>query len=110
MRLTSHSGKVEFPHAAAKQAASASQMECFETGFLAINDNLAALAGLSGYWIDRIHDRQPPKKIVLNMGSSVIPTYGEQEGATFNGHFGCNWYHPLFLLNQFGGLERCWGS
>ena len=24
-----------------------------------------------------------------------------------NGHFGCSCYHPLFVLNQFGDLERC---
>jgi hypothetical protein len=25
----------------------------------------------------------------------------------YNGHFGCTCYHPLFLFNQFGDLERC---
>ncbi len=48
--------------AVAKQAASASQMGRFETEFLATDENLAALAGLSGHWIDRVHDRRPPKK------------------------------------------------
>jgi hypothetical protein len=24
-----------------------------------------------------------------------------------NGHFGCTCYHPLFVFNQFGDLERC---
>jgi hypothetical protein len=24
-----------------------------------------------------------------------------------NGHFGCMCYHPLFVFNQFGDLERC---
>ena len=41
------------------------------------------------------------------MGSSVSPTYGDQEGTAYNGHFGCTCYHPLFLFNQFGDLERC---
>ena len=41
------------------------------------------------------------------MDSSVSPTYGEQEGTAYNGHFGCTYYHPLFLFNQFGDLERC---
>jgi hypothetical protein len=90
-----------------KQAASASQMGRFETGFLATDDNIAALAALSGLWIDRIHDRRPPKKVVLDMDSSVSPTYGDQEGTAYNGHFGCICYHPLFLFNQFGDLERC---
>ncbi len=57
-------------------------------------------------WIDRIHDRNPPKLIVLDMDSSVSPTYGEQEGTRFNGHFGCTCYHPLFVFNQDGDVER----
>jgi hypothetical protein len=47
------------------------------------------------------------KYIVLDMDSSVSPTHGEQEGAAWNGHFECTCYHPLFLFNQFGMLERC---
>ena len=41
------------------------------------------------------------------MDSSISPTHGEQEGTAYNGHFGCTCYHPLFLFNQFGDLERC---
>ncbi len=40
------------------------------------------------------------------MDSSVSPTYGDQEGSAYNGHFGCTCYHPLFVFNQFGDLER----
>ena len=94
-------------HAVTKQAASTSQMGRFETEVLATEENLAALADLSGAWIDRMHDRHPPTKIILDMDSSVSPTHGEQEGTAYNGHFGCTCYHPLFLFNQFGDLERC---
>ena len=94
-------------HAVAKQAASTSQMGRFETEFLAADETLAALADLSGIWIDRVHDPNPPKLIVLDIGSSVSPTHGEQEGIAYNGHFGCTCYHPLFVFNQFGDLERC---
>ena len=86
--------------------ASTSQMGRFETELLATDDNLVALANLSGIWIDRVHDRKPPKAIVLDMDSSVSPTHGEQEGTAYNGHFGCTCYHPLFVFNQFGDLER----
>ena len=33
--------------------------------------------------------------------------YGEQEGSAYNGHFGCTCYHPLFVCNQLGDVERC---
>ena len=35
------------------------------------------------------------------------PTYGEQDGSAYNGHFGCTCHHPLFVFNQLGDLERC---
>ena len=41
------------------------------------------------------------------MDSSVSPTYGEQEMSVWNGHYECTCYHPLFVFNQFGDLERC---
>ena len=47
------------------------------------------------------------KMIVLDMNSSESPTYGEQECSAYNGHFGRTCYHPLFVFNQFGDVERC---
>ena len=47
------------------------------------------------------------KYITLDMDSSVSPTHGDQEGSAWNGHFDCTCYHPLFVFNQFGMLERC---
>src|SRR3984893_5256677 len=88
-------------------AASASQMGRFETKWLSRPETLAALADLPGQWIDKVHQRRPPKMIVLDMDSSESPTYGAQEGSAYNGHFGCTCYHPLFVFNQLGDLERC---
>ncbi len=85
----------------------ASQMGRFETEWLVRPENLAALADLPGQWIDTVHQRRQPKIIVLDMDSSQSPTYGEQEGSAYNGHFGCTCYHPLFVFNQLGDLERC---
>ena len=44
---------------------------------------------------------------MLDIDSSESPTYGEQEGSAYNGHFACTCYHPLFVFNQFGDVERC---
>src|SRR5262245_10270136 len=73
--------------AAQSSAASPSQMGRFETQWLATPKNFAALADLSGQWIDLVHGRRPPR--------------GK------NGHNACTCYHPLFVFNQFGDLERC---
>jgi Transposase DDE domain group 1 len=88
-------------------AASASQMGRFETKWLSRPENLAALADLPGQWIDKVHQRRPPRIVVLDIDSSESPTYGEQEGSAYNGHFGCTCYHPLFVFNQLGDVERC---
>ena len=81
--------------AALGAAASPSQMGRFETRWLTAQKNLAALADLSGQWIDRVHARRPPRGIVLDMDSSVSPTHGDQEMSVWNGPYTCTCYHPL---------------
>jgi hypothetical protein len=93
--------------ATTSSAASASQMGRFETKWLSRPENLAALVDLPGQWIDRVRRRRGPKTVILDMDSSESPTYGEQEGSAYNGHFSCTCYHPLFVFNQFGDVERC---
>jgi len=98
---------VEGDRAITGSAASASQMGRFETKWLSRAEDLAALADLPGQWIAKVHQWRPPKIIVLDMDSSESPTYGEQEGSAYNEHFGCTCYHPLFVFNQLGDVERC---
>jgi hypothetical protein len=88
-------------------SASANQMGRFETRLLTVEKNLTALSDLSGQWIDKVQARRSTGSILLDMDSSVSPTHGEQENSVWNGHFECTCYHPLFVFNQFGDLERC---
>ena len=88
------------------QAASTSEMARFETETLSTKENLKLLMDLSGQWIDQAHQHRKLNKLILDMDSSVSETYGHQEGAAYNGYFACTCYHPLFLFNQFGDLER----
>jgi hypothetical protein len=90
-----------------QKTASASQMDRFEIEVLTTPDNFAVLPDMPRHWIDRLHEAVPPKWITLDMDSSVSPTHGDQEGTAWNGSFGCSCYHPLFLFNQHGQLERC---
>ena len=87
-----------------RTAASTSQMGRFETEILTQPQNLNVLMNQPGRWVDRVHNRKPIKEIILDMDSSDSPTYGKQEGSTYNGHFGYNCYHPLFVFNQFGDV------
>ena len=49
--------------------------------------------------------RTPHRRVILDMDSSESPVHGEQEGASYNGHFGSTCYHPLFVFNQFGDCD-----
>ena len=89
-----------------KQAASTSEVGRFETDTLSTKCNLTALLNLSVQWVDAVHQRKPLKELILDMDSSVSETYGRQEGTAYNGYFECLCYHPQFLFNQFGDLER----
>jgi Transposase DDE domain group 1 len=87
-------------------AASTSEMARFETQTLSTQENLKHLTDLPGTWIDQAHRHRTLTKLILDMDSSVSETYGRQQGSAYNGHFECSCYHPLFLFNQFGDLER----
>ena len=89
-----------------RSAASTSVMSRFETKILTQPKNLERLINLVGEWVDRTHQLKSLKHIILDMDSSVSPTYGNQEGSAYNGFFGCTCYHPLFCFNHFGDLER----
>jgi hypothetical protein len=89
-----------------KTAASVSQMGRFETEILTQPKNLKALINQTGKWVDEVHERKSIKEIILDMDSSDSPTFGKQEGSAYNGHFGYTCYHPLFVFNQYGDIER----
>jgi hypothetical protein len=89
-----------------RTAASTSLMGRFETEILTQPKNLELLMNLSGRWVDRVHQRKSLNQIILDMDSSVSPTYGNQEGTAYNGYFQCTCYHPLFCFNQFGDMEQ----
>ena len=88
-----------------KNAASVNTIGRFETEILALKENLEVLSEISGRWVEKAMERTPHHRIILDMDSSESPVHGEQEGSAYNGHFGCNCYHPLFCFNQYGDCE-----
>jgi len=88
-----------------KQAASTNTLSRFETEVLVTEDNLRGLGQLNAEWVDHAMARTQHRRIILDMDSSESPVHGEQEGATYNGHFETVCYHPLFLFNEFGDCE-----
>jgi hypothetical protein len=65
-------------------------------------DNLAGLAALNRELIARAEAIASPRRVVLDMDSTEIPVYGEQEQSAYNGHFESTCYHPLLLFNREG--------
>jgi septal ring factor EnvC (AmiA/AmiB activator) len=70
-----------------KRAASTSEVGRVETEILNTSSNLKKLMDLSGKRIDKVHQRKPPKELILDLDSSVNETCGQQEGSAYNGHF-----------------------
>ncbi|MCY4528784.1 MAG: IS1380 family transposase, partial [Chloroflexi bacterium] len=88
-----------------RPAASTNTMSRFETEVLTQDGNLEGLDRLNAKWVDRAMSRTPHRRVILDKDSSESPVHGEQEGASYNGHFGSTCYHPLFVFNQFGDCE-----
>ena len=88
-----------------RPAASTNTMSRFETEVLTQDGNVEGLGRLNAKWVDGAMSRTPHRRVILDMDSSESPVHGEQEGASYNGHFGSTCYHPLFVFNQFGDCE-----
>ena len=88
-----------------RPAASASAMSRFETGVLTQDGDMEGLGRLNAKWVDGAMSRTAHRRVILAKDSSESPVHGEQEGASYNGHFGSTCYHPLFVFNQFGDCE-----
>ena len=65
-------------------------------------DNLAGLAALNWELVAWAEAIDSPWRIVLDMDSTEIPVYGQQEQSAYNGHFESTCYHPLLLFNREG--------
>ena len=65
-------------------------------------ENLAGLATLNRELVATADAIDSPRRVVLDMDSTEIPVYGEQEQSAYNGHFESTCYHPLLLFNREG--------
>jgi hypothetical protein len=83
-------------------AALPSRLQTFETELLAEEGNFAGLARLNRELIGKAEGLDSPYRTVLDMDSTEIPVYGEQEQSAYNGHFESTCFHPLLLFNREG--------
>src|SRR5712691_6953162 len=69
---------------------------------LAEEENFGSLARINRELIAKAEAIDAQQRIVLDMDSTEIPVYGQQENSAYNGHFESSCYHPLLLFNREG--------
>ncbi|NLW42501.1 MAG: IS1380 family transposase [Tissierellia bacterium] len=50
-----------------------------------------------------VYSLEPPKRVLLDLDSTLLPAYGKQEGVNYNFHYGSNGYHPLVCYDGLTG-------
>jgi Transposase DDE domain group 1 len=83
-------------------AALTSRLHWFETEVLTEEENLDGLVRINRELVAKGEAIESPRRVVLDMDSTEIPVYGQQEESAYNGHFESTCYHPLLLFNGEG--------
>jgi hypothetical protein len=83
-------------------AALTSRLQSFETDLLTQQKNLTGLASINRELLAKVETIDSAQRVVLDMDSTEIPVYGQQEQSSYNGHFRSTCYHPLLLFNGEG--------
>jgi Transposase DDE domain group 1 len=85
-----------------RRAALSSRLHWFETEVLAQDENLDGLSRINRELLAKAELTDLPQRVVLDMDSTEIPVYGDQEHSAYNGHFESTCYHPLLRFNSEG--------
>jgi len=83
-------------------AALTSRLQSFETEMLAEEENFVGLTTINRESIAKAEAIDSLQRVVLDMDSTEIPVYGQQEQSAYKGHFESTCYHPLLLFNRGG--------
>jgi hypothetical protein len=79
-------------------AALTSRLQTFETEMLAEEENFAGLVRINRELIGKVETLDSAQRVVLDMDSTEIPVYGEQDNSAYNGHFEWTCYHPAVVV------------
>ena len=83
-------------------AALPSRLHWFETQVLTQAANLSGLAAINRELIAKAEGQERVSRAVLDMDSTEIPVYGEQEQSAYNKHYESTCYHPLLVFKAGG--------
>ena len=79
-----------------------SRLHWFETEVLTQAENLRGLAAMNRELVAKAEGQERSWRAVLDMDSTEIPVYGEQEQSAYNKHYESTCYHPLLVFNSEG--------
>jgi hypothetical protein len=88
-------------------AALPSRLHWFETEVLTQEENLDGLSRINRELLAKAEAVGLSRRVVLDMDSTEIPVYGEQEQSAYNRYFESTCYHPRLL---FTGEGDCLGA
>jgi hypothetical protein len=67
------------------------------------DDTIKSLENITENLQGRIHKIKPENHFIFDVDSSGFTTYGKQEGAVYNAHYGQQGFHPLFCFDGLTG-------
>ncbi len=67
------------------------------------DDTLIQLSTIQEKMRDIVYSIQKPEHMLLDLDSTLLNTYGSQEGEGFNFHYKANGYHPLLCYDGLTG-------
>ena len=66
-------------------------------------DSLNQFLSINQILRKKVYSVQMPEAIILDLDSTLLNTYGKQEGRAFNFHYQSNGYHPLVYYDVLTG-------
>ena len=63
------------------------------------NDTLTQLDSINAKMRDIVYSIKAPEHMFFDLDSTLLNTYGKQEGEGFNFHYQAHGYHPLQLFS-----------
>jgi len=67
------------------------------------NDTLAQLDSINAKIRDIVYSIEAPEYMLFDLDSTLLNTYGKQEGEGFNFHYQAHGYHPLLCYGKITG-------
>ena len=73
------------------------------------DDTLRPFDGIMRQLRRRVYSIRMPEFVLFDIDTTLLPTYGKQEGEGFNFHYQAHGYHPLLCYDGLtGDLLRAW--